>query len=112
MAESLDLPIQPVSGRTRLITEMQLAIAASQLADQPLYHRRRTRYIAEKAHLAAALALGNRHRMLRLRRVERDKRFAILPHGPPSVHEARLRPPQQPPLLFLHEKGGRLPHHA
>ena len=67
MAESLDLPIQPVPGRPRLVAEMQLAIAAGQLADQPLHRRRRTRYIAEKPHLAGAPAIGNRHRMLRLR---------------------------------------------
>ena len=44
--------------------------------------------------------IGIRHRMLRLRYVESDKGFAILPHGPPSVHEARLGLPGQPSLLF------------
>jgi len=98
--ESPDLPIQPVSGRPRFVAEMQLAIAAGQLADQPLHRSRRTRYIAEKAYLAAAPAIGNRHRVLHLRHVECHKGFAILPHGPPSVHEARLGQPEQPSLLF------------
>ena len=39
MAESLDLAIQPVPGRPRLVAEMQLAVAAGQLADQPLHRR-------------------------------------------------------------------------
>jgi hypothetical protein len=105
--QSLDLPIQPVSGRPRLIAEMQLAIAAGQLADQPLHRFRRTRHFAEKAHLATAPAIGDRHRMLGLRHIERDKGFAILPHGPPSVHEARLgsASPSNPRFSFA-RKGG------
>jgi hypothetical protein len=100
MPQSLDLPIQPVPGRPRLIAEMQLTIPAGLLADQPLHRRRRARYIAEKAHLAAAPAIGNRHRMLRLRRVERDKGFAILSMVRPPCMRRRLGQPEQPSLLF------------
>jgi hypothetical protein len=100
MSERRDLAIQPVSGRTCLVAEMQLAIAASQLADQPFHHRRRIRHLAKKPHLAATPAFGNCHRMLGLRDVKRDKSFAILPHAPPSAHEARLGLPEQPSLAY------------
>jgi hypothetical protein len=100
MPKSLNLAVQPVSGRLRLVAEMQLAVAAGQLADQPLHRPRRTRYLADKPNLAAATAVGDRDRMLGLCHVESDKGFAILPHGPPSVHEARLGPPEQPSPLF------------
>ena len=79
---------------------MQLAIPASQFTDQPLHRRRRIRHFAEKPHLAAAPTIGNRYRMLRLCDIKSNKGFAILPHGPPSVHEARLGLPEQPSLLF------------
>jgi len=32
--------------------------------------------------------------------IKRHKSFAILSHGSPSVHEARLGPPEQPSLLY------------
>ena len=44
--------------------------------------------------------IGDRHHVLVLRRVKLDERFAILLHGPPSVHEARLGPPEQPSYLY------------
>ena len=94
---------EPVPARRNdpiLVAEMQLPIAAGQLADQPLHRRRRTRYLTDKPNLAATTAVGNRYGMLGLGNVESDKCFAILPHGPPSVHEARLGPPEQPSLLF------------
>jgi hypothetical protein len=93
VTESLDLAIEPISGRSRLITEMQLAVAARQLAHQPLHCRRQTRHLAEKAHLPAAPAIGNRHHVLRLRRVECDKSFAILPMvRPPCMRLGSARP--------------------
>jgi hypothetical protein len=107
--ESLDLAIQPVSGWPRIVAQMQLAIAAGQLADQPLHRRRRVRHLTEKPHLAAATAIGNRYRVLHLRDIESDKGLAILSHGPPSVHEARLGLPEQPSLLLMHEWAGRRP---
>ena len=47
-----------------------------------------------------ATDIGDRYRVLLLRRVKPDERFAILLHGPPSVHEARLGPPKQPSYLY------------
>ena len=83
-----------------LVAEMQLGVASRQFADQPIHRCGRVRHLTEKPHLAAAPDIGDRHRVLRLRYVESDKGFAILPHGPPSVHEARLGPSEQPSLLF------------
>jgi hypothetical protein len=37
--------------------------------------------------------------MLHLGHVERDKSFAMLSHGSPSVREARLGPSEQPSFL-------------
>jgi hypothetical protein len=36
---------------------------------------------------------------------ERNKNLAILSHGPPSVHEARLGPPEQPSFLPARKDG-------
>jgi hypothetical protein len=100
VAELPNVPVQPVTRWTRLIAKMQLVVALRQLPGQALDPRRRTGDVAEEAHLAASPAIGNRHRVLRLRRVESNIGFAILCHGPPSVHEARLGPPEQPSLLY------------
>jgi hypothetical protein len=88
---------------------MHLVVTPAELADQPLHRCRRVRHLAKKPHLAAAAAIGDRHRVFDLRHVESDKGFAILPHGPPSVHEARLGQPEQPSYLYLHERAGRRP---
>jgi hypothetical protein len=86
---------------------MQLAIAAGQFADQPIHRRRRIRHLAEKPHLAAAPASSDCHRMLHPRYLKNDKGFAILPHAPPSVHEARLGSARLSNLRFsFARKGG------
>jgi len=53
-----------------------------------------------ESDLPAAPTFGNRYRVLRLRRVKPNKGSAILTHGPPSVHEARLGPTEQPSYLY------------
>ena len=109
MPECRDLAIQPVPGRTRLVAEMQLAIAASQLRINRSTAAGRPRYLAEKPHLAAAPTVGNRDHMLGFRHVEGDKRFAILPMvRPPCAGSAR--PARATLASLLHEKGGPLPH--
>jgi hypothetical protein len=45
------------------------------------------------------------HRVLLLGDIKSHKDFAMLSHGPPSVHEARLGPPEQPSFLTA-RKGG------
>src|SRR5689334_2704869 len=80
-------------------------MSRGQLLDEPLDARRRILDLAQEPHLASASSLGNRHRVLRLGNIKRDKNCAIFSHGPPSVHEARLGPPEQPSFL-LHDRAG------
>ena len=76
------------------------SVAAAQLAD----HRSTVagelsispRYRTSPSRPPSAIA----NRVLRLRRIKPDKSFAILRHGPPSVHEARLGQPEQPSYLY------------
>jgi hypothetical protein len=42
------------------------------------------------------LSAGDRNRVLLLGYIKRDKYFAILSHGSPSVREDRLGPSEQP----------------
>src|SRR6516165_4691845 len=58
--------------------------------------RRRAIDLAQISNFTIAARIGYRQCVLVLRRVNPDKRFAILLHGPPSAHEARLGPPEQP----------------
>src|SRR5205823_6416418 len=71
-----------------------------------LDRRWRTIDLAEVSNLPIASAIGDGHGVPLLCRAEPDKCFATLLHGPPSVHEARLGPPEQPPCL-LHEMADR-----
>src|SRR6516225_8677356 len=80
---------------------MQLLVAARQLSDHPLDCRGRAVDLAQIPISPSRPTSANRHCVLLLRRVKPDKGFAILLHGPPSVHEARLGPPEQP----SHDKG-------
>jgi hypothetical protein len=75
---------------------MQPLIATGQLADGSFDRRRRSVDLAQIPDFTVSAGIGDRHRMLVLRRINPDKRFVILLHGPPSVHEARLGPPEQP----------------
>ena len=97
--QSPDLPVKAIARRTGLKTCLQLAVAARQLRYQPRDCRRLVRDLSQKADLAPAPALRDRYRMLQLRRIKRDKTLAILPHGPSSMPEARLGPPEQPSIL-------------
>jgi hypothetical protein len=100
MPQTADLAVQAVSQRACFVAEMQLLVATRQLPDHPLHRRRRAVDLANVAYLPIALALGNRHRVLLLGAVKSNKGFAILLHGSPSVHEARLGPPEQPSYLY------------
>src|SRR6266446_1637371 len=84
---------------------MQLLVAARQLSGHPLDRQRRTVDLAEIPDLTLATDIGDRYRMLLLRRVKPDERFAILLHGPPSVHEARLGPPSNPHMTRAWSRG-------
>ena len=100
MPEGCDLAIQPVASRSRLIAEVQFAIATAQLADQPLNRTRRVRHLAEKPYLTSTPAIGNRNRVLGLRDIERDKGFAILPMARPPCTRLGSAYPSNPRLLF------------
>ena len=96
MAKLLDLTIEPVTGRSGFEADMQPAVSARKLLESPLDHRLAVLDLAEKPNLSPPATLGDSHRMLSLRHVECDKDLAILSHGPPSVHWARLSCPSNP----------------
>ena len=75
---------------------MQAIIPPGELLDRPFDRPRSVLDLTQETDLAVATALGNRHRVLHLGHIERDKSFAMLSHGSPSVREARLGPSEQP----------------
>jgi hypothetical protein len=64
------------------IAEIKLFVAAGQLADHSLNRRRRASDLAQISNFTIAARIGYRQCVLVLRRVNPDKRFAILLHGP------------------------------
>src|SRR3984893_4746706 len=101
LGQSANLAVQPVPRRTRFVAEVQLLVAARRhLSDHPLDCRGRAVDLAQIPDLALATDIGDRHCVLLFRCVKPDKGFAILLHGPRSVHEARLGPPEQPSYLY------------
>jgi hypothetical protein len=105
VAEILNLAIKPVSRRPSFEADMQPVVSARQSLDRPLDRQRTVLDIAEKSDFPGTTSLRDRHGMFLLGDVKSDKSFAILSHGPPSVHEARLGLPEQPSFLSA-RKGG------
>jgi hypothetical protein len=105
MPERLHLAIEPVSRRPGFEADMQPVVSVSQSFDRPLDRHRIVLDIAHKPDFPGSATLRDRHGVLLLGDVESNKNFAILSHGPPSVHEARLGPPEQP--SFLPARKGR-----
>jgi hypothetical protein len=64
--EPLDLPVQPVSGRPRLVTERQPPIFGGELTHQLRRRRRRILDLAEKPDLTQPTAVRNRDRITQL----------------------------------------------
>jgi hypothetical protein len=91
VAESLDLPIKPVSRRPGFKTNMQPIVSARQSLDRSLDRQRAVLDVAEKPDFSRPPSFRDRDRVLLLGDVESHEDFAILSHGPPSVHEARPR---------------------
>jgi len=60
---------------------------------------------SEKPDFSRPAPFRDRNGAILLGDVESHKDFAILSHGPPSVHEARLGMPEQPSFLPA-RKGG------
>ncbi|WP_292277681.1 hypothetical protein [Mesorhizobium sp.] len=92
MSEIANLPAQPITRRPSLEADVQPIILSSQPLDRPLDRRRTILDFADKPDLAGAAALRDRNRALLLGYIKRDKCFAILSHGSPSVREDRLGP--------------------
>jgi len=99
VAEVADLPVQSVARRPGLEADVQPVIPLAELLDRPLDRRRLVLDLAKKPDLPGATTLRDRHGVLHLGHIERDKRFATPSHGSPSVREARLGPPEQPSSL-------------
>jgi hypothetical protein len=105
VAESLNLAIKPISRRPRFKADMQPLVSARQSLDRPLDRQRAVFDITEETDFTGPPPFCNRHRVLLLGDIKSDKDFAMLSHGPPSMHEARLGSPEQP-SFYLHERAG------
>jgi len=57
-------------------------------------------FSTSKSDFAGPAAFRDRNRVLLLGDIKSHKDFAMLSHGPPSVHEARLGQPEQPSFLY------------
>jgi len=94
VAKRLHLAIESVSRRAGF--EADMVVSVSQSFDRPLDRRRIVLNIAHKPDFPGSATLRDRHGVLPLGDIESHENFAILSHGPPSMHEARLGPPEQP----------------
>jgi len=99
MAERLNLAIKPVSRRPGFEANTQSVVPLRQSLDRPLDRQRTIFDITEKPDLSPPPSFRDRNGVLLLGDVESHKDFAMLSHGPPSVHEARLGLPEQPSFL-------------
>jgi hypothetical protein len=106
VAERLDLPIKPVSRRPSFKTNMQPIVSARQSLDRSLDRQRAVLDVAEKPHFSLPPSFCNRHSVLPLGDIKSHENFAMLLHGPPSVREARLGPPEQPSFLYRTKRAG------
>ena len=105
MPERLNLAIQPVSRWSGLEADMQTIVTSRQSLDRPFDRQRIVLDIAKKPDFPGPAALRDRNPVLLLGDIESDKDFAILFHGPLSVHEARLGPARAT-LVLPARKGG------
>jgi hypothetical protein len=99
VAEILNLAMKPVSRRPSFKADMRPVVSVRQSLDRPLDRQRAVLDIAEKPNLPGSAPFRDRHGVLLLGDIESNKNFAILSHGPHSVHEARLGLPEQPSFL-------------
>jgi hypothetical protein len=89
---------------------VQPAVSSRQSLDRLLNRQGAVLDIAEKPDFAAPARFRDRHSVFLFGDIESHESFAMLSHGPPSVHEARLGPPEQP--SFLPARKGRPPARA
>ena len=91
--------------RSGFKTDMQPAVSLRQSLDRPLDRQWTVLDIAEKPDFSRPAPFRDRNCVPLLGDIESHKSFAMLSHGPPSVHEGRLGPPEQPSFLPA-RKGG------
>jgi hypothetical protein len=103
MPERLHLAIKPVTRRPGLKADVQLVVPGRKSLDRLLDRQRAVLDIAEKSHFSLPPSFRDRHGVLLLGDIKSHENFAMLSHGPLSVHEARLGPPEQ--LSFTCTKG-------
>jgi hypothetical protein len=96
MPECLHLAIESVSRRPGFEADMQPAVSSRQSPDHPIDRQRTVLDLAKKPDFPDPAAFRDRHRVLLLGDIKSHKDFAMLSHGPPTVREARLGPPEQP----------------
>jgi hypothetical protein len=89
-------PRTSVRIRSGFKADMQLVVSIRQFLDRPLDRQRTVLDIAEKSDFPGPTAFRDRHGVLLLGDIKSHKDFAMLSHGPPSVHEARLGLPEHP----------------
>ena len=98
MPECHNLPIQPITGRPRLVAEMQSAMALLEPAHEFADRGRIGVDLAKIPHLPLSACLRNRHRMLLLGNIHPHKNCAIVLHGSSPCAEARLALCEQPSM--------------
>ena len=98
-------PRKAVSRRPGFKTNMQPIVSARQSLDRSLDRQRAVLNLPEKPDFSRPAPFRDRNGVLLLGDVESHESFAILSHGPPSVHEARLGNPSNP-RSYLHERAG------
>jgi len=94
VAESLYLAIKPVSRQPGFKADMQPIVSVRQSLDRSLDRQRAVLDVAKKSDFSRPPPFRDRDCVLLLGDVESHEDFAILSHGPPSVHEARLGMPE------------------
>src|SRR4029079_12226263 len=88
MTQALDLPIEPIPSRTRLVAERQPLISGGKLL-----HQLGCRYsgivdLAAKPHLTRTSGVRDRDCIAQLRRIKSDESFGMMVHDSPSLPEA------------------------
>src|SRR6516164_2783646 len=88
MPKALDLPVEPITGRPRFVTERQPLVFGGQLSHQLGGGRRRVVELAQKPNLVAPTAIRDCNRITQLCGIESHESFAMIAHDSPSLFEA------------------------
>jgi len=88
VTEALDLPVEPVSGRPRLVAERQPLVLGGKLPHKLRRRRDGVVDLAEKPNLARPPGLRDRNRIAQLGTIKSHESFAMIAHDSPSLLEA------------------------